>query len=112
MDMGTLTFAAGLISCIIGVSTFVVGRMNKSEHNGALEEKINQALSGIDTINAKLEKSIENHHAINLAVNTNHEQITTLFNQIEDLKADIRAANDTKEAIVELIQTLKEKQGV
>ena len=36
MDMGTITFVAGIISCIIGVSTFVSGGVAKGERNGGM----------------------------------------------------------------------------
>lgn len=109
MDLGTVTFIAGVISCIIGISTFVSGRMSKAEHNGSLEEKINQALSGISSINQKLEASSRNHHEIALLVQSNTEQIKTLFTQYDELKQEINEKDNTRDALIELIHTLRSK---
>lgn len=77
MDAGTVTFVAGLISCVIGVSTFISGRMTKAERNGSMETKINQALEGITAINHKLEVSSHDQHAVELMVRSHEEQLKT-----------------------------------
>ena len=107
MDMPTITFVAGLISCIIGVSTFVNGRMTKAEQNGSMETKINQALEGITSINKKLEDSSHNQHNIELMVRSHDEQLKTLFRSNSDLKIMIEESNKTREVLVELLQTIK-----
>lgn len=107
MDMGTITFVAGIISCIIGVSTFVSGRMAKAERNGSMETKINQALEGITSINRKLENSSHEQHNIDLMVRSHEEQLKTLFRYDQDLRASIEDGNKTREVLVELLQALK-----
>ena len=107
MDMATVTFVAGIISCIIGVSTFVNGRMTKAEQNGSMETKINQALEGITSINKKLEDSQHSQHSIELMVRSHDEQLKTLFRSNQDLQKMIDESNKTREILVELLQVIK-----
>lgn len=109
MDPSTVTLIIGIISCVVGVSTFVSGRMAKAEHNGNMEAKINQALDGISQINRKLEESSTNHHEISLLVQSHEEKIKTLFRQHDDLHTMINESNQTREVLVELLQAIKEK---
>lgn len=107
MDTGTITFLIGIISCVIGVSTFITGRMAKAEKNGSMETKITQALDGISSINKKLEEFSKSQHNIDLLVNSHEEQIRTLFKGQEDLRAMIDESNQTKFYLSELLNFFK-----
>jgi septal ring factor EnvC (AmiA/AmiB activator) len=100
MDTSTVTFIAGVIVCIIGILTFVSGRMEKAERNGALETKINQALDGISSINQKLETSVTSQHNLDLMVRSHDEQLKSLEKAVED-------GNKTREVLIELLQAIK-----
>lgn len=107
MDAATITLLAGIISCIIGVSTFVTGRMAKAEHNGSMETKINQALEGITDINKKLEQLSSDHHDTDLLVRSHEEKIATLFHQDEEIHKQIHERDETNRILSELLQVIK-----
>lgn len=106
-EPSTVTFIAGIISCIIGISSFVTGRMQKAEQNGALEAKINQALEGIAQANAKLEANSNMQTSIRLDIERHDGEIKTLFNQFKDFRETAHRENETREVLMELVQTLK-----
>lgn len=107
MDTSTITLIAGLISCVIGVSSFVVGRMAKAEHTGSLEEKINQALDGIDEINRKLEDSSHEQHEMALLARSHEEKIVTLFRQCDDMRHLIEECNKTHDVLMEMARAIR-----
>lgn len=107
MDGPTLTLLMGIISCVIGVSTFVSGRMAKAERNGSMETKIDQALDGIEDLKKKLEASANNQHAMDLMVRSHDEQIKTLFRSHTEMRAMVSENNRTHEALTELLQYVR-----
>ena len=109
MDAPTITLIIGIVSCFIGVSTFISGRMTKAEKNGSLETKITQALDGITSINRKLEEFSRSQHNVDLMVNSHEEQIRTLFKNMEDLKSAIEDGNQIKQCLAELLSYLKDR---
>lgn len=111
MDGPTLTLLIGFTTCLIGVFTFISGRMEKAERNGSMETKINQALEGIADIKEKLEKSSQEHHETSLLVQSHDEKIKTLFRQDEDLHNLIHEASCTREVLMELVHTLKDNKN-
>ena len=48
MDLSTITFLGGIISCVIGIATFITGMNSRAQKEGVLEQKINQAIEGIE----------------------------------------------------------------
>ena len=54
MDGATITFLIGVISCIIGILTFISGRISKAEQDGRLSEKLDTCAKGIEEIKLKL----------------------------------------------------------
>ena len=109
MDTGTITFLIGIISCVIGVSTFITGRMAKAEKNGSMETKITQALDGISSINKKLEEFTKSQHTIDLMVNSHEEQIRNLSNAQTELRSMIDNNNQTNKLLSELLEFFKER---
>ncbi|MBO4543240.1 MAG: hypothetical protein J5725_08690 [Bacteroidales bacterium] len=109
MDTGTITFLIGIISCVIGVSTFITGRMAKAEKNGSMETKITQALDGISSINKKLEEFTKSQHTIDLMVNSHEEQLRTLEKEQAELRGMIDNSNQTNKLLTELLNFFKER---
>lgn len=110
MDVATLTLLAGIISCLIGIFTFIAGRMAKAEHNGSMETKINQALEGIESINKKLEDSTHNQHSIELMVSSHEQQLKTLFRLEKELRMSLEDDVKTREVLIDLLQTIKNER--
>ena len=107
MDGSTIALLISLIMCVIGVLTFVSGRMAKAEHNGAMEAKINQALDGIKDIRKKLEENSSTQHTLDIMAHSHEEQIKTLFRMISELRAAISESNRTNEILTEVLQELR-----
>ena len=107
MDTSTITFLIGIIGCVIGISTYISGRMAKAEKNGSMETKITQALDGITSINKKLEDMSKSQHTVDLMVNSHEEQIRSLFKGQEDLKNMIDEGNQTRVYLSELLDFFK-----
>lgn len=104
----SISFAVGIIGCVIGVLSFASNRMDKAEQNGSMETKIDQALEGISDLKKKLEESSANQHSMDLMVRSHDEQIRTLFRMDAELKASIAAENKTYEVLADLLKHLKE----
>lgn len=104
MDAPTITLIIGIIGCVIGVSTFVSGRMTKAERSGSMETKIDQALAGIEKLSRQLEASSTAQHSLDLLVRAHEEQLKTLFSYNTELHATISANNKTNEILMELLQ--------
>ncbi len=113
MDGPTITLLVGIIGCVIGVSTFVSSLQNKAQNTGVLEQKIEQALQGIDEIKKQVQDSASNQSNLSLTVQAHSEQIKNLFKSHDELKIRINTLehiNDTLNRILEAITALKEDQ--
>lgn len=113
MDGPTITLIIGVVGCVIGVSTFVSSLLNKAQTNGVLEQKIEQALQGIDEIKMQVKDSSTNQTTMSLTVRSHDEQIKNLYKAIDDLKARINTVENidgTLTQILEAIKSLKEDQ--
>lgn len=114
MDGPTITLIVGIIGCVIGVSTFVSSLLNKAQTNGVLEQKIEQALQGIDEIKASQRLSANNQSNLSLTVQSHTEKIKNLYTAIDELKGRIKAVeniDNTLSKILEAIKSLKEDQA-
>ena len=85
MDTATLTLVGGIITCIIGVATFVVGMKNRAANDGMLIQKINQALAGIDELKQDFKARASMERSLELRVQAHDEQIKSLFKSQEEL---------------------------
>ena len=113
MDGPTITLIVGIVGCVIGVSTFVSSLLNKAQTNGVLEQKIEQALQGIDEIKTQVKDSAASQTNISLTVQSHTEQIKNLYKAIDELKARIKIVGNidsTLTKILEAIKSLKEDQ--
>lgn len=108
LDYSTITLCIGIITCVIGVSTFVSGRMTKAERSGSMETKIDQALRGIEDLKNQLRSSETNRHNTDLMVRSHDEQIRTLFRQHSELLAHISQSDKTNEVLAEILHFMKD----
>lgn len=114
MDGPTITLIVGIVGCVIGVSTFVSSLLNKAQTNGVLEQKIEQALQGIDEIKTQVKESATSQNTMSLTVQSHTEQIKNLYKAIEELKARLKTVENidgTLAQILEAIKSLKEDQA-
>lgn len=107
MDASTITLVIGIISCVIGVSTFVSGRLDKSRQSGVLEEKINQALKGITEIKNDLKAQNKAQADLGILAKSHEEKIHTLFNNIESIRAEMNSKIQLQEVLSELLHYLQ-----
>lgn len=113
MDGPTITLIVGIVGCVIGISTFVSSLLNKAQTNGVLEQKIEQALQGIDEIKTQVKDSAASQTNMSLTVQSHTEQIKNLYKAIDELKARIKTVENidgTLTKILEAIKSLKEDQ--
>lgn len=108
MDSSTITLCIGIITCVIGVSTFVSGRMTKAERSGSMETKIDQALKGIEDLKTQLRSSESNRHNTDLMVRSHDEQIRTIFRQYAELQNHLAQSDKTNEILLEMLHFMKE----
>lgn len=88
MDGATLTLLAGLISCLIGISTFIVGMNSRAQKTGILEQKINQAVTGIEEIKTELKTLSQAQNTLAIQTTSQEERIGTLQAQISSLERE------------------------
>ena len=102
LDKETLTVLCGIIACIIGICTFVIGMKNRATNDGALIQKINQALDGINELknDFKNQSSVEKN--LELRVQTHDEQIKTLFKNLEALDVTNKVLTTIADSIVQM----------
>lgn len=86
MTAGNITLIAGIISCVIGIATFIAGMKARASKEGMLEQKIEQALQGIQDIKAEVKANASSQNAVALLVNSHDERIKTLFNNQANLE--------------------------
>lgn len=85
MDLSTITFLGGILSCVIGIATFITGMNSRAQKEGILEQKINQAIEGIEEIKAEMKSTSTNQNALALLVQSHEEQIKTIFRQLTSI---------------------------
>ena len=50
----TITFVIGVIMCVLGVCSFVIGMTGRAKSDGVLSNKVDSALQGIEEIKQTL----------------------------------------------------------
>jgi peptidoglycan hydrolase CwlO-like protein len=86
----TMTWACGILMCIIGICTFVSGIVNRAKGDGVLSNKVDNALKGIEDIKTSLSEQRTWRDATNKALTEHSEQIKTLFNKVNSLEDTLR----------------------
>lgn len=84
--MDSITFMIGIITCLVGVFTFISGMMQRSKNDGALENKVDNALKGIDEIKATLNEQQDISGEMRVVAAEQQQQINTLFRRVEVLE--------------------------
>ena len=99
--MENITFACGIIACLIGVLTFIVGMNNRAKSEGEVVQKLNQAISGISELKLDVKDIKRSQQDLALSVNSHDQQIKTLFHNIKGL-------SDTHDALIEILTYIKQ----
>lgn len=86
----TLTWACGVIMCVIGICTFVSGIISRAKGEGVLSNKVDTALKGIEDIKTTLSEQRTWREATNKALTEHSEKIKTLFNKVNSLEEELR----------------------
>ncbi len=100
MDASVLTFIAGILSCVIGIATFIVGMKARASKEGMLEQKIEQALQGIKDIKDEVKANANSQNAVALLVNSHDERIKTLFNNQMSLEKHFESLDNRTNVII------------
>ena len=82
-----LTFASGIIMCVIGVCTFVTGMTGRAKGLGILSQKVDEALRGIEEIKQTLTEQRTWREGVVEELSEHREQLHTLFNRVNALEA-------------------------
>lgn len=85
----TITFICGVILCVIGVATFVTGLVSRAKDDGALSNKVDTALKGIDEIKQTLNEQRNWRETIGIELENHEQKIDTLFNKVESIERSI-----------------------
>ena len=79
LDGATITLIVGIVTCVIGVASFVGSLQNKAQNTGILQQKLEQALQGIEEIKKQVEKSNIVQSNLNLQITSHSEQIKSIY---------------------------------
>ena len=82
--MEYISFACSVILCVIGVATFVVGMNARSKNDGAMMQKLDQAIDGIEDLKTDMKEVKDNQHKSDLKIQSHEDQIKTLFTMVNN----------------------------
>lgn len=85
----TITFICGVILCVIGIATFVTGLVSRAKEDGALSNKVDTALKGIDEIKQTLSEQRDWRETIGIELENHEQKINTLFKKVESIERNI-----------------------
>ena len=102
--MDYITFICGVIACIIGVLTFIVGMVSRAKNEGVMLQKLNQALDGIEELKTDVKEisNAQQHQA--LVIQAHEEQIKTLFKAVNNVEV-------TNKALIAIIESLQRMES-
>lgn len=86
----TVTLITGVIACIIGVCTFVVGITSRAKETGILTNKVDTALKGIEEIKNTLNEQRSWRETMARDVEAHEQKIKTLFERMEDVEEELK----------------------
>lgn len=86
MDASTITFLVGIISCIIGVLTFITGRLSKAERDGRFAEKLDTCAKGIDEIKTKLGVQEIAQNQQNVILGEHEQRLKSLESRVKTIE--------------------------
>lgn len=84
----TITFTIGIIMCVIGVASFVVGITQRAKSDGVLSNKVDSAVKGIEEIKKTLSEQRDWREDIGITVAEHSQQLNTLFRRVEALEKE------------------------
>lgn len=74
--------AVGVIGCIVGVATFVSAQITKAKQDGMLIAKIDQCVSGIESIKADMK---EKNREFDTVIDEHTRKIVQLETQVRNI---------------------------
>ncbi len=78
-----ITIAISFTMCVIGVLTFISGRLSKAEKEGRLAEKLDTCCRGIDEIKVKLTSQEHAQNKQNIALEQHEQRLKAIENQLQ-----------------------------
>lgn len=84
----TITFSIGIIMCVIGVASFVVGITQRAKSDGVLSNKVDSAVKGIEEIKTTLSEQRDWREDIGITVERHNQQLNTLFRRVDALEKE------------------------
>ena len=97
MDTSTIVFVTGIISCVIGVASFVTGIATRARNDGKIESKLEFCLKGIEEIKRSV-ASIENKQ------NTHDNALTRLDSELKSLRKTHESEIERAEHEIEVLK--------
>lgn len=91
----TVIFICGIITCIIGIATFITGMMTRARKDGQIAYKVDEALNGIAEIKETLNKHLNWQNETSLDVRSHDEQIKMLFSTTSNLDTRLTRLEDS-----------------
>ncbi len=110
MDLSTITLLGGIISCIIGIATFVTGMNARAQKEGVLEQKINQAIEGIEEIKTEMKSTSTNQNALALLVQSHEEQIKTIFHQVNSIDQRLNSSDRIASSLDKILKYMEKRE--
>ena len=98
MDVALL---CSIIVCIIGILTFITGISSRAKGDGAVVQKVDQALVGISELKQELREMKGNEQSLELLVRGHDEQIKLLRTMVTE-------SNANTQALLTIMQILKD----
>lgn len=86
MDGATVTLIIAVVTCIIGILTFVSGRLSKAERDGRLAEKLDTCVSGIGEIKAKLTAQETRQAQQDISLENHEQRLVSVENRVMSLE--------------------------
>lgn len=110
MDLSTITLLGGIISCIIGIATFITGMNVRAQKEGILEQKINQAIEGIEEIKAEMKSTSTTQNALALLVQSHGEQIKTIFHQVNSIDQRLNSSDRIAGSLDKILKYMEKRE--
>lgn len=95
----SVLFLCSLAACLTGILTFIVGMKSRAKNEGILQQKLEQALSGIEEIKKDVRANAIEQNNQALLLQSHEEKIKSIFHQLEDNKQIFIALEDISSSI-------------
>lgn len=97
--MNSIPIIISVITCAIGVFTFIAAILSRAKDDGVLVQKINQAIEGIEELKTEVKTVTISTQSLALRINSHEEQIKTLFRMVD-------SSNTNTQALISIMETL------